>query len=293
MVFRSHSRIVAAFTLALAAGSALAQAQGFGMPRSTQQPQFGTTPQPAQPAPAPPQQGGSRTPARAQTMDRIVAVVNKDVITQRDLTSASRRSSASCARARVPAPPADVLQRQILERMITDRAQLQYARDTGMRIDDATLDRTIAAHRRAEQRMTLREFRATLERDGVAFDALPRGHPQRDPARAPARARGRADTIQVSDTEIDIFLEDQQNAPASTGAEYHLAHILVRVPEQASPEQIEQRRRAPQAGARSRRRRRGLSRRSRRAIPTRPTRCRAASSAGARTTGCPSSSRAR
>ncbi len=253
MVFRSYCRIAAAAVLALAAGQAFAQAQGFGLPRSgPQQPQFGGPSQPQfgaptqpQAAPAPAPSAASRAPARAQTMDRIVAVVNNEVITQRDLALRIAQVETQLRQGRVPAPPADVLQRQVLERMITERAQLQYARETGVRVDDVTLDRTI--ERIAEQnRMSLSQFRAALEKDGIAFDRF-REDIRNEITLQRLRERDVEQKIQVSESEVDNFIEDQKNVPASTTAEYNLSHILVRIPENASPEQVDLRRRRADA----------------------------------------------
>ena len=245
MVFRSYLRIAAVAALALAAGPALAQAQGFGLPRSGQQPQpqfgapaqqqFGTPAQPKPAAPAP-----SRTSPRVQAMDRIVAVVNNDVITQRDLDLRTAQVEMQLRQSRVPSPPADVLQRQVLERMITERAQLQFARETGLRVDDVTLDRTI--ERIAEQnRMSLAQFRAVLEKDGLSFDRF-REDIRNEVTLQRLREREVEQKIQVSESEVDNFIEDQKNVPASTPVEYNLSHILVRIPENASPEQVDQRR---------------------------------------------------
>ena len=100
------------------------------------------------------------------------------------------RPSASCgARAR-SCPSARLLERQILERLIIDKAQVQLARETGIRVDELQLDR--AVQRIAEENnMTLAEFRARAGARRRALRRLPRGHARADPAVAPARARGR------------------------------------------------------------------------------------------------------
>jgi peptidyl-prolyl cis-trans isomerase SurA len=179
------------------------------------------------------------SPGRPLLLDRIVAVVNNEVITYRDLAQRIAQVSAQLEQQRVPLPPQDVLERQVLERMIADRAQLQFARDTGVRVDDLTLDRTIA--RIAEQnKLSLAEFRAALERDGMPFDRF-REEIRNEITLSRLREREVDAKIQVSESEIDNFLEEQKSAPAS-GVEYNLSHILVSVPENASPEQIEVRR---------------------------------------------------
>jgi peptidyl-prolyl cis-trans isomerase SurA len=124
----------------------------------------------------------------------------------------------------------------VLERLINDRAQMQFAKDSGIRIEDAQIDR--ALERIAEgNRMTVSQFRRTLERDGVPFEKL------REDLRAELtlqRLREReVDTkIQVSESEIDNFLADESSAP-ETVTEFNLSHILVRVPEGANSEALE------------------------------------------------------
>ena len=173
---------------------------------------------------------------RIVLVDRIVAVVNKDVITLSELNEAIAAAGRQLRRQGTQAPDREVLERQLLERLIVDKAQLQFARDSGIRVDEVQLDR--ALQRIAEQNnMTLADFRAALEKDGVAINRF------RDEVRdqimlTRLREREVDDKIQVSDTEVDLFLEESKAQPAER-EEYSVAHILVRVPDQASPERIE------------------------------------------------------
>lgn len=183
-------------------------------------------------------------------VDRIVAVVNKEVITLSELNEAIASAERQLRRQGTVAPPRDVLERQILERLILDRAQLQLARDTGIRVDGLQLDRAVQRIV-DDNKMTLVQFRGTLERDGVSFDAW-REDLRDQILLSRLREREVDERIQVSDTEIDLFLEESQLRPTER-AEYNLAHILVRVPEQAAPERIEAARsRAEQAIAEAR-----------------------------------------
>ena len=169
-------------------------------------------------------------------VDRIVAVVNKDVITATELNEAVARAERQLQRQGTPAPERGVLERQLLERMILDKAQIQLARDTGIRIDELQLDR--AVQRIAENnKMTLPDFRRALERDDVAWDAW-REDLREQIMLSRLREREVDDKVQVNDTEIDMFLEELKAQPER--AEYNLAHVLVRIPEQASPERIEE-----------------------------------------------------
>jgi peptidyl-prolyl cis-trans isomerase SurA len=169
-------------------------------------------------------------------VDRIVAVVNKEVITLSELGAAVAAAERQLRRQGTSAPPSAVLERQMLERLILDRAQLQKARDSGIRIDELQLDR--AVQRIAESnKMSLADFRRALERDGVAFE------PWREDLReqiilSRLREREVEDKIQVNDSEIDLFLEEAKANPERS--EYNASHILVRVPEQSPPERIEE-----------------------------------------------------
>ncbi len=172
----------------------------------------------------------------AGLVDRIVAVVNKEVITLSELNEAMGAATRQLRRQGTQAPPHDVLERQMLERLILDKAQLQMAKETGIRVEETQVDR--AVQRVAEQnKLTLADFRAALERDGIPFDAF-RSDLRDQIVLTRLREREVDDKIQVSDTEIDLFLQET-GAQSAERAEYNLAHILVRVPEQASPERIE------------------------------------------------------
>jgi peptidyl-prolyl cis-trans isomerase SurA len=173
---------------------------------------------------------------RAALVDRIVAVVNKEVITASELHEATASAERALGRRGTQLPPRELLERQMLERLILDKAQLQMAREMGIRVDEPQLDR--AVQRVAEQnRLTLAEFRGALERDGVAFGAY-REDLREQIILSRLREREVSDRIQVSDGEIDLLLEEMKAAPAER-VEFNLAHVLVRIPEQASPERIE------------------------------------------------------
>lgn len=166
-------------------------------------------------------------------VDRIVAVVNKEVITLSELRQAVASAERQLAARGTRPPERAILERQMLERLILDKAQLQRARDSGIRVDEVQLDR--ALQRIAEEnKMTLSDFRRVLERDGVPFDAF-REDVREQIMLTRLREREVDDRVQVSETEVDLFLE--QNAAASR-EELHVAHVLVRVPDQASPERI-------------------------------------------------------
>jgi len=189
------------------------------------------------PAAAPPAAPSAAPAAQsAALVDRIVAVVNREVITSSELQEAVGSAERNLRRRNVLPPQRDVLERQMLERLIVDKAQLQLARDTGIRVDELQLDR--AVQRIAEQnRMTLTEFRGALEKDGVPFAGY-REDLREQIILSRLREREVNDKIQVSDGEIDLFLADTKST--ADRVEFNLSHILVRIPEQASPERVEQ-----------------------------------------------------
>jgi len=186
----------------------------------------------------------AQQPRPAVLLDRIVAVVNNDVITRGDLEERYRFAGLQLRRQGTPLPPRDVLEMQILERLITDQVQLQLAKETGLRVDDTELDRAI--NRIAQDnKSTLPQLRAALDKDGVPFARF-REDIRNEIIVSRLRQREVDNKIVISDGEIDSFISTQDRA--GRGEEYNLSHILVRVPENASPEQIQGRRsRAEQA----------------------------------------------
>ena len=177
-------------------------------------------------------------------IDRIVAVVNDEVITRNELNLRLARAESQLARQGTPAPPRAELEKQILERMISDRAVTQFAKENGLRIDDAELDRAIERIAQ-ENQMIVAQLRLALEKDGIPFARF------RDDIRGEilmARLRDREinDKIVVTDSEIDTLIAAASQTSAND--EYNLSHILVRVAENAGPEQIQARQaRAEQA----------------------------------------------
>jgi peptidyl-prolyl cis-trans isomerase SurA len=173
---------------------------------------------------------------RVQLVDRIVAVVNKEVVTLSELNESIASAERQLRRQNAELPDRATLERQMLERLILDKIQLQLARELGIRVDDLQLDRSV--QRIAEQNnMTLAEMRTALERDGISFNAY-REDLREQIVLSRVREREVDDKVQVSDAEVDLFLADSA-AQQSQKVEYNVAHILVRLPEQATPERIE------------------------------------------------------
>lgn len=176
---------------------------------------------------------------RVRLVDRIVAVVNSEVITSAEVAERVKTVMQQLRQQGTQLPPADLLQKQVLERMIMDRLQLQLAKETGLRVDDLQLDRTVA--RVAERnKMSLTQFRQALERDGIQFDKF-REEMRNEILLSRLREREVDNRIVVTDNEIDYYLSQQAKSPAAA-TEFNLSHIMLRLPEQASPEEVNRQR---------------------------------------------------
>jgi peptidyl-prolyl cis-trans isomerase SurA len=178
-------------------------------------------------------------PSRIVPVDRIVAVVNDEVITHNELTERVQLVVSQLKRSGGQLPEADVLQRQLLERMVNDLVQVQLAKETGVKIDDATLEKTI--QRIADDNnLSMTDFRAALERDGIRYPRF-RDDIRNELLLGRLREREVENAIVVTDAEVETELA-REARERSSDTEYQLAHVLVLVPQQATPEQIENRR---------------------------------------------------
>ncbi len=182
---------------------------------------------------------------RAVPLDRVVAIVNDEALTQFEINEQKRIVSAQMKAQNVAAPAPDVLEKQLLDRLITERVLLQMAKENGLRVDDVTVERTIQRIAQ-ENKLTPEQFRQAVEKEGIPY-AKYREDIRNEILVQRLRDREVENRISVSDAEVDHFLATV-NAQTGGDTEYRIAHVLVLVPEQASPEQIEaKRRRAEEA----------------------------------------------
>jgi peptidyl-prolyl cis-trans isomerase SurA len=187
----------------------------------------------------------AQAPRSPVVLDRIVAVVNDEVITRHELEDRMKVAVRQLNQQGTPLPPRDVIQRQLLERLVTDRVQLQFAKETGLRVDDNDLDRAIGRIAQ-DNKLTVEQMREVLTRDGVPYAKF-RDDVRTEITLARLREREVENKIVVAESEVDNFLTTQQGQTGKP-EEYNISHVLVVVPEQASPEQIQSRReRAEQA----------------------------------------------
>ena len=182
------------------------------------------------------------------TIDAVVAVVNDDVITRLELDERMRTVIAQLKKQGTPLPERAVLETQVLERMIAEMLQAQFAKENGVRVDDTQLDMAITRIAQQNNFPSLVEFMAKLESDGVNVKKF-REEIRAEIVSTRLREREVESKLVISDTEVDNYLSNKSKMGLDND-EYHLAHILVVVPEQASAEKIRAaRERADQAFA--------------------------------------------
>src|SRR5512146_2158649 len=187
----------------------------------------------------------------AVPIDRIEVVVNDDVITHNELDKRVASVTRMLQRQKTALPDKSGLERQVLERMIIEMLQSQYAKESGLRIDDAQLDKTILRIAQQNKFPTVAPFRAKLEQDGTDFREF-REEIRNEIISVRLREREVDSKLVISENDVDNYLSNQATQQGK-GEELELAHILVVVPEQASADKIQTyRSRAEQALAKLR-----------------------------------------
>ena len=202
------------------------------------------------PAPAPAPAAQQATAPREQFVDGIAAVVNKDVITLREVREGTAEATAELQRRGIQLPDEPTLQRQVLQRLIVERLERQEADRLGIRVTDTQVDEAITMIA-TRNKISVDALRGEVQKTGVTWEQYRRS--LRDEIRTDRlRQRTVDSTITISDADIDAYLKDQarnggDGAPqpgaapapaASAGAPITLAQILVRVPEGASPDAV-------------------------------------------------------
>lgn len=186
----------------------------------------------------------TQTVLAQQTLDSIVAVVDDDIITRSELGSALANARRQIRQRDTAAPPLEVLQRQVLERLIIDLLQQRAAERGGVVIDDPALNAAVESIAQRNN-LSLSQLRRAVEKDGLSYPVY-REQIRREMMANRLRQRVIDNNIQVSEQEVTNLLGSQIGAQGAT--DYHIAQILIGVPEGASPAQIEEARsRAEQA----------------------------------------------
>jgi len=168
-----------------------------------------------------------------QPIDRIVAVVNDDVVLQSELDRAVRNIQNQYAKQpNAQLPPADVLRKQVLDRLVMVRLQVMQASQQGIRVTDQDVDAAIAGVAN-QNHLSVDQLRANLGNEGLDYGSF-RDSIRDEIAIQRLRQRYAQTSVSVSDAEVDAAMATQANS-----AQYHLAHLLVALPENPTPEQID------------------------------------------------------
>ncbi len=173
----------------------------------------------------------------AEEVDKIVAVVEDDVVLKSELHLRVQTVTNQLMEQGTPLPPQSVLEKQVLDRLILTKLQLQMAEGTGIRVDDETLNRTIGGMA-AENELTLDQFREILEADGYQYTNF-REDIRNEIMMSRLRQRQVENRVFVSEREVDDFLINLQHQ-GGLEQEYLISHILVSLPESPTQEDLEQ-----------------------------------------------------
>jgi peptidyl-prolyl cis-trans isomerase SurA len=173
----------------------------------------------------------------ATELTRIAVIVNDDIISSQELDTQLNAIKKQLISQKTALPPEDILRRQVLEREIVKRIQLQLAKNTGIIVDDNDLNNVISAIAK-QNNLNLRQLRDVLEKDGFDF-AQYRENIREQRIIARLQQREVHSRINVSEQEVDNFIHTQ-SLQGGLDDEYLISHILITIPEAASPSQIKQ-----------------------------------------------------
>ena len=190
---------------------------------------------------------GSTANAGTRAADYIVAVVNSEPITNNEVRARLARAEAQLAQQGGNVPPRDVLAREVLERLIIERAQLQQAKESGIKVDDFAVSQAEQGVAR-QNNMTTDELYRRLGRDGMGRDRF-REELRNQLLQQRLREREVDARVKVTDLDIDQYLREQQKGTDVASMEINLGHVLVVVPENASPVQVAERQARAQRAA--------------------------------------------
>ena len=187
------------------------------------------------------QSSGRQLPAAGpRAADYIVAVVNSEPITNNDVRARMARVAQNVTEQGGQLPPQAELARQVLERLILERVQLQEAQDTGIKVDDLTVNQAMANVAR-QNNTDVSGLLARLKADGLS-EAQFRGEIRNQMTMQRVRERDVDGKVKVSEADIDRFIKEQKRpGEAANAAMVDLGHILILVPENASPAVVAER----------------------------------------------------
>ncbi|NYH09546.1 peptidylprolyl isomerase SurA [Pseudomonas moraviensis] len=179
---------------------------------------------------------GTAANAAVQSIDKVVAIVDNDVVMQSQLDQRVHEVQQTIAKRGGGLPPPGVLDQQVLERLIVENLQLQIGERSGIRITDEELNQAVGTIAQRNN-MTPDQFRVALSRDGLSYEDA-REQIRREMVISRVRQRRVAERIQVSEQEVKNFLASDLGK-MQLSEELHLANILIPTPESANSEAIQ------------------------------------------------------
>lgn len=166
-------------------------------------------------------------------LDRVVAVVDEGVVLQSELDREIDRVTKQFASNPQQLPPRDVLERQLLDRVILEKLQIARADSTGVKVSDAEVDQALTTIAQ-QNKMEVSQLRGAIERQGVDYDQFRKG--VRDQLIVQRlRQRVSQSRVHISDAEVDSLIK---NGNVHQG-QIHLGYIVINVPDGATPAQID------------------------------------------------------
>jgi peptidyl-prolyl cis-trans isomerase SurA len=187
--------------------------------------------------------GGNSATAQNRTLsdkgvmlDRVAAVVNDGVVLRSELEEQMSLVGERLKAQGLEMPPADVLRQQVLERLILQELQIQRAQRAGIRVNDENLNQALAEVAQRNN-IGLAQLPAALAAQGIDYGAY-RETVRREMTIQVLQQRDVIQRINVSPRELEQFLEKQKSRPSELN-EYNLSHILIAVPQEATPQQLE------------------------------------------------------
>ena len=174
--------------------------------------------------------------AAVQELDRVVAIVDNDVVMQSQLDQRVHEVQQTIAKRGSGVPPASALEPQVLERLIVENLQLQIGDRSGIRITDEELNQAIGTIAQRNG-MSIDQFRAALARDGLSYEDA-REQVRREMIISRVRQRRVAERIQVTEQEVKNFLASDLGK-MQLSEEFRLANILIPTPESANSATIQ------------------------------------------------------
>jgi peptidyl-prolyl cis-trans isomerase SurA len=190
----------------------------------------------APPATAQPQPQPAAGTGQPQLLDRVIAIVDDDVILASELQNAVQRAEINAKSSGRELPPQDELRRKLFEQLVLESLQLQMANRAGVRVSDAELNDAMERIA-AQNHMTLEQFSQALTKDGLTY-AEAREQLRKEMLLQHVQQGSVSERVQITDQEIENFLASAEGR-AMTAPQYHVLHALITLPSDADAATVE------------------------------------------------------